>query len=119
MRLFFLLFLVIILLFYVGSLSMLHFIRERAQGWVAWFIVGLISIPFALWGVNSYLTGPSDIVVATVNGESIQQAEYQQAVQQYRDRMRSSMGDEFDPTMFDSIDVKKSIVEGLIEQNYY
>ena len=36
---------------------MLHFIRERAQGWVAWFIVGLITIPFALWGVNSYITG--------------------------------------------------------------
>ncbi len=95
---------------------MLHFIRERAQGWVAWFIVGLISIPFALWGVNSYLTGPSDIVVATVNGESIQQAEYQQALQQYRDRMRSSMGAEFDPAMFDLIEVKKSIVEGLIEK---
>jgi len=95
---------------------MLHFIRERAQGWVAWFIVGLISIPFALWGVNSYLTGPSDVVVATVNGESIQQAEYQQAVQQYRDRMRNMLGEEFDPTMFDSIAVKKSVVDGLIEQ---
>ncbi|MDC9725522.1 MAG: SurA N-terminal domain-containing protein [Gammaproteobacteria bacterium] len=95
---------------------MLHFIRERAQGWVAWFIVGLISIPFALWGVNSYLTGPSDIVVATVNGESIQQAEYQQAMQQYRDRMRNVMGDEFDPAMFDSLEVKKSIIDGLIEQ---
>ena len=95
---------------------MLHFIRERAQGWVAWFIVGLISIPFALWGVNSYLTGPSDIVVATVNGESIQQAEYQQSLKQYRDRMRSMLGEEFDPTMFDSIAVKKSVVDGLIEQ---
>jgi len=95
---------------------MLHFIRERAQGWVAWFIVGLISIPFALWGVNSYLTGPSDVVVATVNGESIQQVEYQQALQQYRDRMRNMLGEEFDPTMFDSMAVKKSIVDGLIEQ---
>jgi len=95
---------------------MLHFIRERAQGWVAWFIVGLISIPFALWGVNSYLTGPSDVVVATVNGEPIQQAEYQQAFQQYRDRMRNMLGEEFDPTMFDSMAVKKSVVEGLIER---
>jgi len=95
---------------------MLHFIRERAQGWVAWFIVGLISIPFALWGVNSYLTGPSDVVIATVNGETIKQVEYQQALQQYRDRMRNALAEKFDPAMFDSMEVKKSVVDGLIEQ---
>jgi len=95
---------------------MLHFIRERAQGWVAWFIVGLISIPFALWGVNSYLTGPSDVVIAKVNGEPVLQAEYQQALQQYRDRMRTMLKEKFDPTIFDSITVKKSVVDGLIEQ---
>lgn len=95
---------------------MLNFIRERAQGWIAWVIVGLISIPFALWGVNSYLTGPSDVVVATVNGEPIKQAEYQQAFQQYRDRMRNMLGDKFDPALFDSIAVKKNVVDSLIEQ---
>ena len=95
---------------------MLHFIRERAQGWVAWLIVGLISIPFALWGVNSYLTGPSDVIVAEVNGQPIQQVEYQKALQQYRDRMRNMMGENFDPTMFDGIAVKQNVLEGLIEQ---
>lgn len=95
---------------------MLQFIRDQAKGWVAWLIVGLISIPFALWGVNSYLTGPSDIVVATVNGEPIKQAEYQQAFQQYRDRMRDTMGERFDPAMFDSLAVKQSVLDGLIDQ---
>jgi peptidyl-prolyl cis-trans isomerase D len=95
---------------------MLHFIRERAQGWVAWLIVGLVSIPFALWGVNSYLTGPSDVLVAEVNGQPIQQAEYQKALQQYRDRMRNSMGENFDPTMFDALAVKQGVLNGLIEQ---
>jgi len=95
---------------------MLHFIRERAQGWVAWLIVGLVSIPFALWGVNSYLTGPSDVIVAEVNGEPIQQVEYQKALQQYRDRMRNTMGENFDPTMFDGLAVKQSVLDGLIEQ---
>lgn len=95
---------------------MLHFIRERAQGWVAWFIVGLISIPFALWGVNSYLTGPSDVVVARVNGEPIQQVEYQKALQQYKDRMRNVMGENFDPSMFDGIAIKQTVLDGLVEQ---
>ena len=95
---------------------MLHFIRERAQGWVAWFIVGLISIPFALWGVNSYLTGPSDVIVANVNGEPIQQVEYQKALQQYKDRMRNMMGENFDPKIFDGFAVKQTVIDGLVEQ---
>jgi len=95
---------------------MLHFIREKAKGWVAWFIVALISVPFALWGVNSYITAPSDVVVAKVNGETIKQVEYQQAFQQYRDRMRGVLGEKFDPTLFDSIALKKSVLDGLIEQ---
>lgn len=95
---------------------MLHFIRERAQGWVAWFIVGLITIPFALWGVNSYITGESDVVVAKVNGEPIKQAEFQRALQQFRDNMRQSMGDNFDPSLFDNAETKESILQGLIQQ---
>ncbi len=95
---------------------MLHFIRERAQGWLAWFIVGLISIPFALWGINSYLGGPSEVAVATVNDESITQSEFQQAMQQYREQMRSRLGENFDPELFDNIEIKRSVLEGLIEQ---
>ncbi|MDH5357056.1 MAG: SurA N-terminal domain-containing protein [Gammaproteobacteria bacterium] len=95
---------------------MLHFIRERAQGWVAWFIVGLISIPFALWGVNSYLNGPSDANVAIVDGEPIKQAEFQQAYQQYRDRMREVMADKFDPALFEGLAVKQTVLDSLIEK---
>ena len=95
---------------------MLHFIRERAQGWLAWFIVGLITIPFALWGVNSYITGASDVVVATVNGEPIKQVEFQRAFQQFRDNMRQQMGDNFDPSLFDNAETKQSVLDGLIQQ---
>lgn len=95
---------------------MLHFIRERAQGWVAWFIVGLITIPFALWGVNSYLTGATETVVATVNGDPIKQAEFQRALQQHRDTLRQRLGDEFDPTLIDNAQTKRAILDGLIQQ---
>ncbi|MDT8311979.1 MAG: SurA N-terminal domain-containing protein [Methylophaga sp.] len=95
---------------------MLHFIREKAQGWVAWLIVGLISIPFALWGLDSYLTGGNDVVVATVNGDNVSQSDLQRSLQQYRDQMRSTLGDDFDPEMFQGSAIRLAIIDDLIEQ---
>jgi peptidyl-prolyl cis-trans isomerase D len=95
---------------------MLHFIRDRAQGWIAWFIVGLISIPFALWGVNSYVSGPSDTIVAEVNGEEITQTALLEAVQRYRDQMRQMMGEEFNPEMFDNAEIRYVVLDDLIDQ---
>lgn len=95
---------------------MLHYIRDRAQGWVAWFIVGLISIPFALWGLNSYVTGPSDQVVAEVNGEKIHQSEMQRSIRQYRDQMRNILGDEFNPEDFQGSQIRNDILNQLIEE---
>lgn len=95
---------------------MLHYIRDRAQGWVAWFIVGLISIPFALWGLNSYVTGPSDQVVAEVNGEEILQSQMQRSIRQYRDQMRNMLGDEFNPEDFQGSQIRNDILNQLIEE---
>ena len=36
---------------------MLETIRNRAQSWIAKVILVLITIPFALWGIESYFTG--------------------------------------------------------------
>ena len=54
---------------------MLSAIREKATGWIAWIIVILISIPFALWGVNSYFEGATQIVIAVANGVEIEQSD--------------------------------------------
>ena len=50
---------------------MLLAIRDRATGWIAWIIVILLIIPFALWGIQEYLGGGSEPVVAEVNGVEI------------------------------------------------
>ena len=49
---------------------MLSKIKSKSKGWIAYFIVGLITIPFALFGINQYFTGPSNLVVAVVNDET-------------------------------------------------
>ena len=50
---------------------MLGYIRESVQGWIAWAIVILLIIPFALWGINEYFGTGGPLVVATVNGEEV------------------------------------------------
>lgn len=50
---------------------MLQLIRDKAQGWIAWVIVGLICIPFALWGVQEYLGPDPNVTVIEINGQEI------------------------------------------------
>ena len=50
---------------------MLQAIRDKATGWLAWLIVIILIIPFAFWGLNEYLGGSSDVVVADIDGTEI------------------------------------------------
>ena len=65
---------------------MLNFIRERITGWLAYAIVGLLIIPFALWGINEYFGNGGKLVVANVNDTEISQRDFQQAFYIQRDR---------------------------------
>ena len=95
---------------------MLTRIREKATGWIAWAIVILISIPFALWGVNSYFQGASKIVVATAEGVEIEQPEYQQAMAQQRRSLVQLAGSNIDETYFSSDGFKRGIIDQLIDE---
>ena len=58
---------------------MLMTIRDKAQGWIAWAIVILISIPFALWGIQEYLGVGSEPLIAKVNDREITEREVETA----------------------------------------
>ena len=63
---------------------MLYFIRERAVGWVAYLIVFLISIPFALWGISEYLGFGGGPEAAEVDGVAIPLTVFTEAYQRNR-----------------------------------
>ncbi|MCG6969203.1 MAG: SurA N-terminal domain-containing protein [Gammaproteobacteria bacterium] len=94
---------------------MLHFIREKIQGWIAWAIVILLIIPFALWGINKYMDGGGPLVAAMVNGEEISQRDYQQNYYMQRNRMREMLGAQYDPSVFDAR-IKEQAMQDLINQ---
>ena len=95
---------------------MLTSIKEKATGWIAWAIVILITIPFALWGVNSYFTGLHDIYVAEVNGEEIEYQVYQQALYQERDRIRDRLGSNVSPEILSGAFLGRQVVEQIINE---
>ena len=96
---------------------MLTAIRERATGWIAWTLVILITIPFALWGINSYFEGASKIVVATVNGVDLEQRAYQQALSDHRRSLVQIMGRNVDAEYFSNPAFKLQVLESLIDSN--
>ncbi|MEY4194510.1 MAG: hypothetical protein RLZZ226_878 [Pseudomonadota bacterium] len=50
---------------------MLQAIRERAQGVVAWAMLIMIGVPFALWGIQNYFDSAREQPVATVGDHDI------------------------------------------------
>ena len=96
---------------------MLTAIRDRATGWIAWALVILITIPFALWGINSYFEGASKIVVATVNGVDLERPPYQQALSEQRRSLVQIMGRNVDAEYFSSTAFKTQVLDSLIDNN--
>lgn len=93
---------------------MLTEIRDRATGWIAWIIVIIISIPFALWGVNEYFSGGASLNVAVVNGQEIEQQTYRNALEERRSVARRMLGDQFDPSTTNSLEFRTAVLEDLI-----
>ncbi len=95
---------------------MLQFIRDRAQGWLAYLIVGLLTIPFALWGIHSYFEGGGPGDVAVVGDSKISLQEFQRAYQNQRQRLRAMMGDELDGALLEGTGLKQDVLRQLIDE---
>jgi peptidyl-prolyl cis-trans isomerase D len=93
---------------------LLQLIRDRATGWIAWVIVILISIPFALWGINEYLSPTSNVAVAVVNGTDISISEFQRTFQRQRAQLQSLLGGNFDINLLDEDRLREEALEQLV-----
>lgn len=94
---------------------MLQLIRDHATGWIAWGIVILISVPFALWGIYDYLSPSTSVAVATVNGTELTFAQYQQAHLRHRNRLRQLLGGQIDLGGLDEGLIRKQALETMIQ----
>jgi peptidyl-prolyl cis-trans isomerase D len=85
---------------------------------VAQVILALLAIPFAFFGVDFYIRqarGPQD-AVATVGRNKVTQAEFDELLRDQQNRMRESMGRNYDPAMFDNPEVRYALLDQLVKQ---
>ena len=95
---------------------MLQAIRDRVTGIIAWVIVGLISVTFALWGVDSYLRGDAKVYAARVNDTEISTDQYQMALRQQANRLQAMLGERFDRSMLSTDEFKQAVLKRLVEE---
>lgn len=98
---------------------MLEKIREGSQGVIAKTILVLVILSFAFAGVSSYLGSSSEVPAATVNGQDITKAQFEQAYQNERSRMEQQLGDMFASLATNDnyiANLKKSVLDRLIAE---
>lgn len=80
-------------------------------------ILLLLILPFALWGVDSYVRGVGPgAEVAKVGSSKITPGEFQQALREQQDRLRSALGPEFKPALLDAPEAREAVLDALINQ---
>lgn len=99
-------------------MSLFELFREKKTGQLfAKIILALLIIPFALFGVDYYQRGTSGDYVAKVGDYRITPQEFDQALRERQDQMRQVLGRNFDPAIMDNPDVRRTILEELVNQH--
>ena len=82
-------------------MSILEKIRNNTETKAAKVILGIIIVPFALFGIDSYLSSVgANVYIAKVDGEEISLQQYMRTEDQVREQM--SAGGEQDPAQFET-----------------
>lgn len=95
---------------------MLQTIRDRMTGPTIWVIVGLISIPFAFFGIDTFNTGGADPTVAKVGDQKITQAQLEAAYQQRLQRLQQMLGENFRSDMIEPARFREGVLQEMVQE---
>lgn len=94
---------------------MLIEIRDRASSLVAYVIIGLLILSFALWGIQEYFGAGGAPAAAAVNDVEITVPEFSNRFQEYRQQLRSSLGRTYEQQFPDEGILKQQVIEGMVD----
>jgi len=98
---------------------MLEKFRVMSQTWVAKVILALITIPFALFGMEYYFrqAGGGADTVAKVDGYAISQAEFTENLRNQLERMQAGLRDaRMDPSALDTPELRREALAALVNR---
>lgn len=80
-------------------------------------LLALVAVPFLFFGMESYTrVMRSADEVAVVDGESVTQREFAEALRQQQERLRAVFGANFDAAALDTPETRQAVLDSLIAQ---
>ncbi|MDO8348129.1 MAG: SurA N-terminal domain-containing protein [Rugosibacter sp.] len=77
----------------------------------------VITLPFAFWGVESYMRNAEDgDDVATVGDSKISRQELRAAINEQHERLRAQFGASIDPSVFDTSQMRGLVLDSLVKR---
>ena len=100
---------------HLGFLGMLDIVRNNKK--ITQVFLALITLPFAFWGVDSYVRN-ADVgaEVATVGAGKVSTSDLQSALREQQDRMRAQLGGKVDPALFETPQMRRAVLDSLVTQ---
>ncbi|RMH94751.1 peptidylprolyl isomerase [Lysobacter pythonis] len=115
---------------------MLQALREKSSGWVATLILGILIVPFALFGINDYMGRQIENYAARVQAppawwrsapswwpvsvlwskEDIGIRDFRMRFDNLRSQQRQQQGDAFDNREFESAENKRRVLDRMIDE---
>jgi peptidyl-prolyl cis-trans isomerase D len=100
---------------------MLQAINDRIKGWLGALVIIMITIPFAFWGIESYIGGGGKEFAAVVNGEEITVIQFENSYSNQLARLNQQFGSALPYT---NEQIKTQVLDRLInalvlEENSY
>ena len=90
---------------------MLQAINDRIKGWLGALVIIMITIPFAFWGIESYIGGGGQQFAAMVNGEEIPLNQFENAYSNQLSRLNQQFGNALP---FSNEQIKEQVLDQLI-----
>jgi peptidyl-prolyl cis-trans isomerase D len=95
---------------------MLQSIRNKASSWFALVILFMALFSLTFFGITDYFTTSVDTYVAKVGGREIDQSQFREEYQQWRENMRSRLGDSYDPRLFEQPGLRRQLLDQMVDR---
>ena len=96
---------------------MLQTMRNNLQGVVAYFIVGIIIVVFAMFGVEALVQGKVQRnAIASVNGKDITEIDLRRGMEGRKQQLTAMLGGKVDPRFLSDEFLRDPVLEGLIQR---